>query len=159
MQRRAVMRLLSTATAGAVAGLAGCSSSGNGEDKPVQCNTPAGDLEVALPRGGKFSQPTVDTNNSASEIGGAERHVLGSYRTDDETYLFFIAEYVSGEAARDAATDEEIWASFDDHVTGYVVIEEYAYVVMGPTESDVRELMTQAGPLGDNCVGERITFL
>jgi hypothetical protein len=156
MERRAVLRSVTAATAATAVGLAGC----NGTDEDgTQCGTPNGDLQAALPRGDGFNNPSVDTNNNATEVGGATEHVLGSYVTDDTTYLFVIANYESHSAAQTAATTEDNWLGFRYDVTGYIVVETYAYVAMGPDESSVTDLMTAAGPLDADCVTNEIAFL
>lgn len=156
MHRRAVLRSLTAVTAATAAGLAGCQTD-SGSTK--RCGTPNGDLRSALPRGDGFTNPSVDTNNNATEVGGANTHVLGSYITDDENYLFVIAKYDSNGGAKAAAAAEENWTGFGYPVTGYVVVETYAYVAMGPTESNVTDLMAAAAPLNENCATDEITFL
>jgi hypothetical protein len=156
MKRRAVLRSLTAATAATAVGLAGCNGTG---ENGTQCGTPNGDLEAALPRGDGFDNPSVDTNNNATEVGGATEHVLGSYVTDDETHLFVIGRYESNSAAWTAATTEDNWLGFGYDVAGYVVAEEYAYVAMGPNESSVTDLMTAAGPLDADCVDSELSVL
>jgi hypothetical protein len=156
MQRRAVLQTLAAVTTATAAGLAGCTTTdrnGNG------CGTPNGDLEAALPRGDDFNNPSIDTNNNATEVGGAKEHVLGSYIMDEKTYLFAIGNYDSNSVARTAATTEENWAGFGYNVTGYVVVDTYAYVAMGPDEESVTELMTAAGPLNSDCANSEISFV
>lgn len=156
MRRRAVLRSMAATAAVAAGGLAGCNTTnGNGGE----CATPNGDLEAVLPRGNGFSNPSVDSNNNATEVGGARTHVIGSYVTDDRTYLFIIGEYESNSAAETAASTEENWADFGYEVTGYIVAGKYAYVAMGPDESSVTDLMTAAGPLTEACVDDELTFL
>jgi len=156
MRRRAVLQSVAAATAASAVGLAGCNGAdGNGDG----CGTPNADLAAALPRGNGFTDPSVDTNNSASEVGGATEHVIGSYVTDDQTYLFVIGRYESHSAAQSAASTEENWVGFGYDVTGYVVVEEYAYVAMGPDEATVSDLMTAAGPLNADCVDSELTIL
>lgn len=156
MRRRAVLRSLTAATAATAAGLAGCNATdGNG----TECATPNGDLEAALPHGNGFNNPSVDTNNNATEVGGAAEHVLGGYTTDEQTYLFVIAEYESNAAARTAARSENNWQGFGYNVTGYVVVNNYTYVAMGANETSVTELMAAAGPLNSNCANSEISFL
>lgn len=151
MQRRAVLESLTAVTAG----LAGCSTDGSG---PNPCGTPSGDLQSALPRENGYDDPSVDTNNNATEVGGATDHVLGGYVTDDENFLFVVSEYESNVDARAAASAEQNWVDFGYNVTGYVVVDEYAYVAMGPNESSVTDLMAAAGPLNDDCASDEIEF-
>jgi hypothetical protein len=154
MRRRDVLGSLAVTT---VAGLAGCPASGGGGNPT--CETPSGELTDALPRSGKYSDPAVDENDSATEVGGATRHVIASYQTGGETYLFVIGRYDSGRTAREAATDRETWSDYSDGVVGSLVVDTVAYVVMGPNEGGVRELMAQAGPLDDACIEENLTIL
>jgi hypothetical protein len=156
MQRRAVLQSLTAVTAATATGLAGCSTS---SESGPQCGTPGEDLESALPRGDGFDNPSVDSNNNASEVGGAREHVLGSYVSGDETHLFVIGRYDSEEAADTAASTDENWVTYGYATTGYLVVGEYAYVAMGPNESSVTDLMAAAGPLNDHCARERIVFL
>lgn len=153
MQRRAVLRSLS---ATAAIGLAGCPL---GDSSEPQCGTPGENLEGALPSSGKYSNPTVDANNTAEEVSGATRHVLASYRTEEGNYLFVIGEYASDDAAREAGSDEETWSSYGDDIVGALVVDTYVYVVMGPDQEGVRELMAAADPLNEACVEENITIL
>jgi hypothetical protein len=156
MQRRDVLQSLTTVAAATAAGLAGCNTTdGDGGG----CRTPNGGLGAALPRGNGFNDPSIDSNNSATEVGGATEHVLGGYTTDDETYLFVIAEYESNAAARTAASTEDNWLSFGYNVTGYVVVDNYTYVAMGADETNVTDLMTAAGPLTADCANNEISFL
>jgi hypothetical protein len=142
-------------TAATTAGLAGCNTTGgNGNG----CGTPNGDLEAALPRGNGFNDPSIDTNNNATEVGGAREHVLGGYTTNDGTYLFVIGEYDSNSAARAAASTQENWADFGYAVTGYVVVDTYAYVAMGSDEQSVTDLMAAAGPLNSDCADSELEF-
>lgn len=154
MQRRVVLQSLTVATAATV-GVAGCSTD---TDDRNPCGTPSGDLESALPSGNGFNNPSVDANNNATEVGGATRHVLGSYITDDQNFLFVISEHESNSDAREAARSEEIWGDFGYNVTGYIVVDQYAYVAMGPTESSVTDLMAAAGPLNEECANDYIVF-
>jgi|AntRauTorcE11898_2_1112593.scaffolds.fasta_scaffold25245_2 hypothetical protein len=156
MRRRAVLRSLAAVTAAATAGLAGCSTDDTTSTNP--CGTPSGDLQSALPRGNGYGDPSVDTNNNATEMGGATQHAIGSYITDDENFLFVISEFESNDDATAAASTEENWADFGYDVTGYIVVGKYAYVAMGPNESSVTDLMAAAGPLNDECVDENIVF-
>ena len=153
MERRAVLRSLAAATA---AGLVGCSATGGDENG---CGTPNGDLEAALPRGNGFDSPSVDTNNNATEVGGATEHVLGGYVTGEETYLFVIGRYDSNRSARTAASTEDNWTGYGYDATAYVVVGTYAYVAMGPDEGSVTNLMSAAGPLTTDCANSEITYL
>jgi hypothetical protein len=157
MRRRAVLQSLTAVTAAATAGLAGCSTDGTTSTTP--CGTPSGDLQRALPRGNGYDDPSVDTNNNATEVGGATEHALGSYITDDENFLFVISKFESDDDAIAAASTEQNWAGFGYNATGYIVVDQYAYVAMGPNESSVADLMAAAGPLNDDCVSEKIVFL
>ncbi|WP_340100236.1 hypothetical protein [Salinibaculum salinum] len=156
MRRRAVLRSLTAVTAAAATGLAGCSTNSTTSTNP--CGTPSGDLQRALPRGNGYEDPSVDTNSNATEVGGATEHALGSYVTDDENFLFVISEFESEDDATAAASTEQNWADFGYNTTGYVVVNQYAYVAMGPSESSVTDLMAAAGPLNDDCAGEEIVF-
>ncbi len=155
MQRRAVLESLTAVTAAATAGLAGCSSDSTSTNP---CGTPDGDLESALPRGNGYDDPSVDTNNNASEVGGATEHALGSYIADDANFLFVIGKHESDGDAITAASSEENWADFGYNVTGYITVAEYAYVAMGPNESSVTDLMAAAGPLNADCATDEIMF-
>lgn len=155
MRRRDLLGALAATT---VTGLAGCPAAGDG-DGSADCATPGGDLTAALPQEDEYSDPSVDQNNSAEEVGGATQNVLASYQTDSGTYLFVIGQYDSEQAARDAATDRETWESYSDGVVGSLVVDTYAYVAMGPKESDVRDLMARAGPLNEACIEDNITIL
>jgi hypothetical protein len=156
MRRRGVLQSMAAATTATAVALAGCNGTGgNGNG----CGTPNGDLAAALPRGNGFTNPSVDANNNASEVGGATEHVLGSYVTDEETYLFVIGRYDSNSDARTAASTEDNWLDFGYDVTGYVVVEEYAYVALGPDESTVADLLAAAGPLNADCVDSELTVL
>ena len=157
MQRRAVLRSLTAVTAAAATGLAGCNGDG-GDGADHQCATPNGDLRNALPRGNGFTDPSVDANDNATEVGGATEHVLGSYITDDQNYLFVIAKYESNDAAKTAAATDENWAGFGYPVTGYIVVGKFAYVAMGPDEATVTDLMATAAPLDEDCA-TTIVFL
>lgn len=157
MRRRAVLQSLAAGTSAAAIALAGCNALGNSGGT---CGTPDGELQAALPGGRGVSRQSVDTNNSAQEVGGARRHVFGSYETDDgETMLFIIGEYTSETTAREAAEDKEIWAVYGDEMTGHVVVKQFAYVVLGPSQSAVEDLMAAAGPLNESCVEDEIAFL
>lgn len=155
MQRRAVLQSLAGVTAATAAGLAGCNTTVGGDG----CGTPNGDLEAALPRGNDFGSPSVDTDNNGTEVGGARDNVLGGYVTDEETYLFVIGEYDSEDTARTAARTRENWVGFGYDTTGYIVVDAYAYVAMGPDEGSVTELMADAGPLDSDCANDKISFL
>lgn len=157
MNRRTVLQSLAAATAATAPALAGC---GGDVGQNKTCDTPNDDLTSALPRGGEFGDPSIDENNSATEVGGAKQHVIGGYITDDdENLLFVIGEYELETRARGVASNGSHWESFGYETTGYIVVEEYAYVVMGPSESKVQELMARAGPLNSECVKDEITFL
>lgn len=155
MQRRAVLKSLTAATAAATAGLAGCSTDSTSTNP---CGTPDGDLRSALPRENGYDDPSVDTNNNASEVGGATEHALGSYVIDEENFLFVISKYESNSDATTAASSEQNWADFGYNVTGYIAVDEYAYVAMGPNESSVTDLMAAAGPLNADCATDEIVF-
>jgi len=155
MRRRDLLGSLAAAMA---VGSAGCQYVGGDSDEPM-CSTPNGELRDALPSSGEYSNPSIDDNNTAEEVSGATQHVFASYQTDDGRFLFVIGQYDTPREARDAATDSDTWMAYADGVVGTLAVDSYAYVVMGPDEAGVRNLLAEADPLNEACVEENITIL
>jgi hypothetical protein len=172
MRRRTLVKTTAVFATAAIPTVTGCadseSSPGSGDTDSDSggCDTPDGELTTAFPESDAYEQlssASVPQDGDVEPGGDAEAYATASYMdSEDRFFAFGIYQYPDADTAteRSEGRTETFFERNQgaDSTVGYITVDAYVYVGVGPDDSSLVDFMQRAAPLSD-CVEDRIEYL